>query len=88
VVHRRICASLGLVAFLVVAVVAPSGAVAAGRHTPARATKTVKGIVTHWSPTTVVISTGDTIRWKAVIGTHSVSAYKGHWRFNHDMLAG
>jgi plastocyanin len=85
---RRICASLALVAFLVVGVVETPGAVAARRDTPARATRTVKGIDTHWSPTTVVISTGDTIKWKAVVGTHSVTAYGGNWRFNHDMLAG
>jgi plastocyanin len=80
--------SLVLVAFLAVVVVAATGAFAAGRHAPARATRTVKGIVTHWSPSTVAISTGDTIRWKSVVGTHSVTAYGGHWTFNHDMLAG
>ena len=85
---RRICACLGLVAFLVVGVVAIPGAGAAGRHTPARATRTVKGIVTHWSPTTVAISAGDTIKRRSVIGTHSVTAYGGNWRFSHDMLAG
>lgn len=84
----RICASLGLAAFLVVGVVATPGAEAVGRHEQARATKTVKGIVTHWSPTTVAISTGDAIKWKSVVGTHSVTAYGGNWRFNHDMLAG
>jgi plastocyanin len=65
-----------------------AGAVAAGRHTSERTTKTVKGIVTHWSPATIAISTGDAIKWKAVVGTHSVTAYGSNWRFNHDMLAG
>jgi plastocyanin len=85
---RRMCTSLVLAASLVLGTVLASGAVAGGRHTATRATKTVKGIVTHWSPTTVAISTRDTIKWKAVIGTHSVTAYGGNWRFNHDMLAG
>ena len=84
----RVGISFVLGPLLVLILVAGAGAVAAGRDVPARATKTVKGIVTHWSPTTVAISTGDAIRWKAVVGTHSVTAYGGNWRFNHDMLAG
>ncbi len=84
----RVGTSFVLGAFLVSILVAAAGAVGAGRDVPARATKAVKGIVTHWSPTTVAISTGDTIKWKAVVGTHSVTAYGGNWRFNHDMLAG
>jgi plastocyanin len=81
------CSSLVLVAFLILTVVAATGAVAKGR-TPTRATKTVKGIVTHWSPTTVRISTGDTIKWKAVSGTHTITAYGGNWHFNHDLAQG
>ena len=75
-------------AFVVLILVPAAGAVVAHRDVPARATKTVKRSVTHWSPTTVAISTGNTIKWKAVVGTHSVTAYGGNWRFNHDMLAG
>ena len=48
----------------------------------------MKGIVTHWSPTTVRISTGDTIKWKAVSGTHTVTAYGSNWHFNHDLATG
>jgi plastocyanin len=85
---RRIRTSLFLVAFLVTTAVAATGAVAEGRQAPTRATKTVKGIATHWSPTTVRISTGDTIKWKAVSGTHTVTAYGGNWTFNHDLATG
>ena len=84
---RRMTTSLVLVAFLILTVVAATGAVAKGR-TPTRATKTVKGIVTHWSPTTVRISTGDTIKWKAVSGTHTVTSYGSNWHFNHDLAQG
>lgn len=84
----RVGTSFVLGAFVVLILVPAAGAVVAHRDVPARATKTVKGIVTHWSPTTVAISTGNTIKWKAVVGTHSVTAYGGNWRFNHDMLAG
>ena len=74
--------SLALTAFLIVTVAAATGAIAAGRVTPARATKTVRAIVTQWSPTTVRISTGDVIKWRGVSGTHTVSAYGANWTFN------
>lgn len=85
---RRIRTSLFLVAFLVMTAVATTGAAAKDRQAPTRATKTVKAIVSHWSPTTVRISTGDTIKWKAVSGTHTVTAYGGNWTFNHDLATG
>lgn len=85
---RRMSTSFVLVTFLILTVVAATGAVAKGRQTPTRATKTVKGIVSHWSPTTVRISTGDTIKWKAVSGTHTVTAYGSNWHFNHELAMG
>ena len=85
---RRICIGLILCAFLVVTAVAATGAAASGRQAPTRATKTVRAIVTHWSPTTVRISTGDVIKWKAVSGSHTVSAYGGNWAFNKDLSTG
>jgi plastocyanin len=85
---RRICTSVVLAAFLVVTVVAATGAIAKGRHAPTRVTKTVRGIVSHWSPTIVRISTGDEIKWKAVSGTHTVTAYGGNWAFNHGLATG
>ena len=84
---RSICTSLVLAVFLVVTAVAATGAIAKG-HAPTRATKTVRAIVTHWSPTIVRISTGDTIKWKAVSGTHTVTAYGGNWAFNHGLATG
>ena len=85
---RRTRLSLILAAFLVVTAVATTGAAASGRATPTRATKTVKGIVTHWMPATVRISPGGEIRWKAVSGTHTVTAYGGNWTFNHSLPTG
>lgn len=85
---RRIRTSLFLVVFLILTAVATTGAAARDRHAPTRATKTVKGIITHWSPTTVRISRGDTIKWKAVSGTHTVTAYGSNWTFNHDLATG
>jgi plastocyanin len=85
---RRLCTALLLCAFLVVTTVAATGAVANGRHAPNRATKTVRAIVTHWSPTTVRISRGDIIKWRAVSGSHTVTAYGGNWAFNKDLSTG
>jgi plastocyanin len=84
---RRTRTSLFLVAFLILTAVATTAA-ASDRHAPTRATKTVKAIVTHWSPTTVRISKGDTIKWKAVSGTHTVTAYGNNWTFNHNLATG
>jgi plastocyanin len=85
---RRTCTALLLCVFLVVSAVVATAAAANGRHAPTRATKTVRAIVTHWSPTTVRISTGDIIKWKGVSGTHTVSAYGGNWAFNKDLSTG
>ena len=74
-------------ALLMATVVTTAQASPAGRP-PTRETKTVKGIVSHWSPTTVRISTGDTIRWKAVSGSHTVTAYGGNWTFDHSLSQG
>ena len=80
--------SLVLTAFLIVTMVAATSAIARGRGTPARATKTVRAVVTHWTPTTVRISTGDVIKWRGVSGTHTVSAYGANWSFNEDLSTG
>jgi plastocyanin len=80
--------SLVLTTFLILTVIAATAAVAQSRATPARATKTVRAIVSHWSPTTVRISTGDVIKWRGVSGTHTVTAYSSNWSFNKDLSTG
>ncbi len=87
---RSIRSTLALAAasLLVVALVAVAGAAPRSHLTPARATKTVKGIGTSWSPTTVRISAGDTIKWKAVSGTHTVTSYRTNWHFNLSLAQG
>ncbi len=87
-VRRVRRSSLVLTAFLIVTVIAATAAVAQGRATPARATKTVRAVGSHWSPTTVRISTGDVIKWRGVSGTHTVSAYGANWSFNKDLSTG
>jgi plastocyanin len=87
---RSIRSTLALTAasLLVVALVATAVAAPQARHTPTRATKTVKGISTHWSPTIVRISVGDTIKWKAISNTHTVTSYGTNWHFNHSLPQG
>jgi plastocyanin len=82
-----------MLAFLLTAVlvVLTVSAAAAGPSGPtaSRSTKVVKGIgAGHWSPTTVRISTGDSIRWRAVSNTHTVTAYGGNWTFNRTLTVG
>ncbi|MEP6973483.1 MAG: hypothetical protein ABI869_04985 [Actinomycetota bacterium] len=79
--------ALSAASLLVVALVAT--AVAAPRaHAPTRAVKIVKGVSTHWSPATVRISAGDTIKWKAISNTHTVTSYGANWRFNRSLAQG
>lgn len=84
----RFRSALVVAALLAVSAVATTSAAAKDHQAPTRATKTVRAIVTHWSPTTVRISRGDTIKWKAVSGSHTVSAYRSNWTFNKDLSTG
>lgn len=86
--RRRICTSVVLAAFLVVTAVTTTDALATDRRSSKRATKTVRAIVSHWSPTTVRISRGDTIKWRAVSGTHTVNAFGGNWAFSKPLSTG
>lgn len=85
---RRIRISLALAAFLVVTAIAATSAAAEARHAPTRATKTVRASGVSWSPATVRISRSDVIRWRAVSGTHTVTAYGGNWSFNKNLSTG
>jgi plastocyanin len=85
---RRTRTSLVLVAFLILTAVATTGAAASDRHAPTRAATTVRAVISHWSPATVRISRGDTIRWKAVSGSHTVTAYRSGWHFNKQLSTG
>jgi plastocyanin len=85
---RRIFTPLVLAAFLVVTAVTATGASADGRRAPARVTTTVRGIITHWSPTIVRVSKGATIKWRSVTGSHTVTAYGTNWTFNRNLPSG
>jgi plastocyanin len=79
--------ALVLAACLAVTVPAATAASAEGR-VPARVTKTVRANASQWSPTTVRIARGDVIKWRAVSGSHTVSAYGGNWAFNRQLPSG
>jgi plastocyanin len=49
---------------------------------------TIRGSGTSWNPTRVTINAGQTVRWKAVSGTHTVTAYGGNWSKNTVISAG
>jgi plastocyanin len=86
---RSIRSTLAVTAALFLVIALAATAIAAPEAgVPTRAVKTVKGISTHWSPTTVRISAGDTIKWKAISNTHTVTSYGANWRFNRSLPQG
>ena len=73
---------------LVVGLAIAAGARPAERSAPTRDTNIVKGMSRSWSPSTVRIATGDVVKWKAVVGTHTVTAYGGAWHLNESLNPG
>jgi plastocyanin len=71
---RRNLLALALAAVLV-------GGVAAQ---PADAAAGIKGVSTmsgfRWNPHAVSVAKGTRVVWRAVTGTHTVTAWKGEWR--------
>lgn len=84
----RHLASLAASILLIVGSIGAAPAAAGTGDASTRDTKTVKAISTHWSPTTVRISAGDRIRWKAVSNSHTVTAYGGGWQFDESLTSG
>lgn len=75
-VVRRIGVVVMLVAGLTIAAAAPAAAV------------TIRGSGTRWTPATVNINRGDRVRWRAVSGHHTVTAYGGNWSYNQQLHMG
>jgi plastocyanin len=86
----RIRTTIGVIATaaLIAMLAAPASGRPTARAVPTRDTKIVKAMSTTWTPTTIRISRNDTIKWKAVTGTHTVTAYGGNWQFNHSLNVG
>jgi plastocyanin len=80
---RRNRTRIAVAAFAVAALaLGPSGTAQAA------VAATIKGSGTSWNPTRVTINAGQTVRWKAVSGTHTVTAYGGNWSKNTVLSAG
>lgn len=52
------------------------------------ATRTVNGSGRHWSPATVTISRGDSVKWHATSGVHHIKAYGGNWTYSKQINQG
>ncbi len=68
-----------------------SAAVSASPHRGA--VKTIRGVGSlyaspHWSPKRVSIEEGSRVKWLAVSGTHTVTAYGASWHFRHPLSEG
>jgi len=56
---------------------------------PASASVVVKGTSgNRWKPNSVSVATGTKVVWKAVTGSHTVTAYKGNWSKNTTIAQG
>ncbi|MGZ5299804.1 MAG: cupredoxin domain-containing protein [Actinomycetota bacterium] len=75
-------------AALIAMLAAPTSARPAAFAVPTRDTKIVKGMAISWSPTMIRISRNDTIKWKTVVGSHTVTAHGANWHFNHSLNVG
>ena len=75
-------------AALIAMLATPASARPVGRVVPTRDTRIVKALYTTWTPSTIGISRNDTIKWKVVTGSHTVTAYGGNWQFNHSLNLG
>jgi plastocyanin len=49
---------------------------------------TIRGSGTTWHPTHVSINAGQTVKWKATNGNHTVHSYGGNWSFSHTLNDG
>jgi plastocyanin len=49
---------------------------------------TIRGRGTTWRPNSVTINAGQSVRWKAVGATHTVTSYGGGWSKNTRLTAG
>jgi plastocyanin len=49
---------------------------------------TIRGSGSDWNPARATINAGETVRWKAVGSTHTVTAYGGGWSKDTRITAG
>jgi plastocyanin len=71
--------AIALVTVFAVAPAANSAAVFKGRNTSSGY---------RWTPGTLDVASGTSVRWVAISGTHTVTRYKGAWKKNKTISAG
>ncbi len=48
----------------------------------------IKARAERWSPTSVSISRGSVVKWRAVSGDHNIKAYGGNWSYFRTLPSG
>ncbi len=54
----------------------------------AQAAPVIRGIGVRWSPSTVTVARGSSVRWRGVSKYHDVVAYGRNWRFDEALPVG
>ena len=78
--------SHGMRAGLALAVVATMVLTTTG--TAQAAAATIRGRGTTWDPTRVSIHPGQSVKWRATNGDHTIRAYGGNWSFSRTLNEG
>jgi plastocyanin len=53
-----------------------------------RAPRVIRGLDTHWSPSTVQIAKRGVVRWRGVSSLHDVVSYAGDWSYSRALPEG
>ncbi|HUL85512.1 MAG TPA: hypothetical protein VLX89_08365 [Actinomycetota bacterium] len=77
---------LMIIATVIAVMMAVFSAGSAGAASSIRAVGGASGF--HWAPGSVRVAAGTKIVWKAVTGTHTVTAYGGRWKKNTTLTSG
>jgi plastocyanin len=67
---------------------AVAAAFAFGSAGVAEAITTIDGLARTWSPTSVTISAGHSVKWTAVSGNHHIKAYGRNWSWSRSLDSG
>jgi plastocyanin len=54
----------------------------------AQASPVIRGLGVRWSPSTVTVGSGSSVRWRGVAGLHNVVSYSRNWSFEKALPEG
>lgn len=77
---------LTIIAAAIVVMMAVFNVGSVGAASPIRAVGGASGF--HWAPGSVRVAAGTRVVWKAVTGSHTVTAYGGRWKKNTTISSG